>query len=392
MRQVSLKRKQLVTGYAEFTRTNLPSPSTKNIVVVSQYDSVGLNHPGPPYKEPGPWKQTTDETISPSTQVTKTSGSVRGDGTVLVSQWPAAVTRLSIPSGLSDSEERSLGTRLMNQARPTNPTSDMMVALLELRRDGIPDLPGVQTWRSRTLSAKNAGSEYLNIEFGWRPLVSDVRKFLRATIESEKILKTFRNQSNHWIPASSSLPIQSSTKYDEGFTSPLAPALANMSWTGSTFQSVKKEVWFKAQYKFWLPLGDDLASRMARYALYARKLYGIRMTPEVLWETAPWSWAVDWFVDVGSIMESASNFGPDSAVARNACLMWRTSWTADLIGVETYSGKGVSSKMTIHSQNRRLATPWGFMVNGLNALNARQFAIMGALGLTGLHDIPLTAR
>lgn len=391
MRAPTQKRRAQLTGYAQFTRTNLPVPDTRDVSVSSLFVSTGLNHPGPPYREAGPWIQSTDFIGCQAPSVNYATGLVRGYGTLLVYQWPSKVSKLTMFPNLTDSEERSIGTRLQNAARPSKPVADMAVALAELRRDGIPDVPGVHTWRQRTKTVRDAGPEYLNVEFGWSPLVSDIKKFLHAVKDADRILAGYRGQANTWSSRRLALPTESKSAFEPSASGQAAPTNANKGWQGSVFQSCRKEVWFAGLYRYYLPLGDDLISRMERYKKYANKLLGVRLDPVVLWETAPWSWAVDWFADVGQIIQSVSNMGPDADVVKNGCLMWRNSWEATITG-EISGGYSFVTVMRKQTQNRRLSTPWGFMINGWNSLTARQFAIMGALGLSGARDIPLTAR
>lgn len=385
VQSTSLREKVRVTGLG--TRLSYSGQYLTTTATMTD-TSIGMRHPGPPYKVPGPWKQSSIGR-SVSTYEFNTGGTFWYRGSTGLFTWPLGVPYLSEFSDLSESEQRAHGNRMQLSARPSKPVADMAVALAELRRDGLPDGPGFQTWRARSLQAKQAGSEYLNVEFGWAPLIRDVRNFLRAVRESKKILSQYKGNANHWIKCRQSLPDQSKTRFDE-FQSGTYTAPHPLQVRGSVFQTAKLEVWFSGYYRYWLPLDDSLISRIYRYAAYANKLFGLRITPEVLWEAAPWSWAADWFFDVGSVMETISNTGPNADVMKDGCLMWRRSWRGHVVGstFNTSIPGPIDSTWLKTYQNRRLSTPWGFTINSWQDLTVKQLAIMGALGLSGRRDLP----
>lgn len=346
----------------------------------SDFEQWSQRHPGPPYKFGGPWYMTRTwdygNNISASTNLCQ--------GTLVLGSRSQAFVDLTPIPELSESEETAVGTKLWNAARPNSPEVDLPTALGELYRDGLPSAPGWETWRETTRSAKNAGSEYLNVEFGWRPLVSDVRKFCHAVRNAHKIVEGYRKGGNRGIPRSRSLPPQKDTKpYVGSFV--VLPSQANVFATGGgSMSSVEQRVWFKGHFKYYMPAGEDLLSRMYRYHKYANKLLGVRLTPDVLWNLTPWSWAVDWFVDVGTILENVSSMGPDGVAAFDAWLMHSSR-------KETYSNGVVNSKGISGSlvrvtgweyKRRRKATPFGFGLSSIQDFTPKQYSIALALGLS----------
>jgi len=73
--------------------------------------------------------------------------------------------RTIAPTLLTDNSLDTYGAVAIARVEPTNPAADLSQALGELYRDGIPSLPGRQDG--------NVGSEYLNLQFGWSPTISD---------------------------------------------------------------------------------------------------------------------------------------------------------------------------------------------------------------------------
>jgi len=132
-------------------------------------------------------------------------------------------------------------------------------------------------------------------------------------------------------------------------------------------------------------MGDSLEDRLARYSLEARKLLGISLTPETLWNLAPWTWAVDWMGDIGTLLHNAALFGqPDSLVMQYGYVMSHTvtERTEVLTGFLTKSGLSSTSMVYgIETKTRRQATPFGFGVLA-TSFSAKQWAILAALGIS----------
>lgn len=122
------------------------------------------------------------------------------------------------------------------------------------------------------------------------------------------------------------------------------------------------------------------------YASEAEKLLGLQVTPEVLWNLAPWSWLSDWFFNVGSLMTNFSALGKDNVVMRRGYMMGHdmTTVTYSNPGVSLYqslpSGP-ISQSFTAETKARRRAHPYGFGVTH-SQLTAKQAAILAALGIS----------
>jgi len=128
---------------------------------------------------------------------------------------------------------------------------------------------------------------------------------------------------------------------------------------------------------------------MSGHAETAKKLLGFDITPEVLWELVPWSWAVDWFTNVGDLIKNVSAFSTDGLVMRYGYIM-EHSIARDTyihIGPTGFRSQSVFCEpytFVCETKLRRRATPFGFGLN-LEALTGRQKSIIAALGLTRLR-------
>jgi roadblock/LC7 domain-containing protein len=133
-------------------------------------------------------------------------------------------------------------------------------------------------------------------------------------------------------------------------------------------------------------LGNTLPDRIARNAAEARKLSGLELTPETVWNLAPWSWAVDWEGNIGDVLHNVSRFSQDGLVMRYGYIMQQK--TAEIDYTLSFNGRlnrspktDLRLKVIAESKIRRRATPFGFGFD-MTALTGRQSAILGALGIS----------
>lgn len=270
----------------------------------------------------------------------------------------------------------ALGTTAIARTTPTNPAFDASQFLGEALQDGAPAMIGASAWEAKTLRAKQAGSEYLNYEFGWLPLVSDIRDFAYAVSNSADIINKYQRDSGHLIHRQYHFPV---TEDRVATNSSQFIKTAGAKNVGSSMEgrgTLKlTRTWFSGAYKYYLPVGSDAAARFKRYKSYASKLLGVRLTPETLWNVAPWSWAVDWKTDVGDVIHNQSNLGQDGLVLVYGYIMHEMK-------SETYSQSAYGAQgERYHYCRREASTPFGFGVN-MSALSSKQVSILAALGLS----------
>jgi len=286
------------------------------------------------------------------------------------------------------------GATAIARTIPTAPMVSVANFAGELRRDGIPNLIGSVLFRAKTFKQflRGAGEEYLNYEFGWRPFVSDLTSLLGAVQRSRQIIEQFERDSGRLINRHYSFPLQRAvTLSDKGLTS-LYPTINTFAYNGSTTgrytveSTVESNYWFEGTYSYHLPTGDSARAKVFKYAAEADKLLGIRITPEVLWNLAPWTWLADWFVNSSSIATNLSAFSQDGLLLKRGYIMCtysavdvHTNSGVDLIGFGATGPSTLTLKSIVKS--RRRATPWGFGVT-FSEFTPKQIAILSALGIT----------
>lgn len=291
-----------------------------------------------------------------------------------------------------------LGTTAIARCKPTNNVANLATDIAETFQMGLPHLWGSTLWKDRTLSAKAAGSEYLNHEFGWMPLVGDIRNSCYAVANAHRLMDAYERNSGKQVRRRYEFPIEKTetnvtlNQADGSLYTGSNPA--GIMYDGSkpmpylnkrtTFY---RRTWFSGAFTYHLPIGYKSRNWLVNAAAKAGPLVGIELTPNVVWNAMPWTWAIDWFSNMGDVVNNLSDWSTDGLVLRYGYIMEHTLQrvTYSLAGPTRYKPYGLqfASPITysLETKRRQKATPFGFEVTW-NMLTSRQLAIAAALGLT----------
>jgi hypothetical protein len=289
----------------------------------------------------------------------------------------------------------TLGTQAIARCSPSNPSADLAVSIAEIFKDGIPAIVGstLKQWRglSNRQRRKAIGGEYLNVEFGWKPFVNDLMKVGSSIIDADTILRQYERDSGRLVrrrynfPPTTSSTVSTVLDNVGPWYSPSSSSLdpPNGSVPGKVIRthSVRIDRWFSGGFMYFVPLGGTPQDEMARAVIQARKLLGISLTPDTLWNLAPWSWAVDWFGNVGDVLSNWTDWAIDNQVLAYGYMMEHS------VSSYTYTYVGPSGPMpfdivaTTEVKQRIKASPYGFGISN-DGLSDRQKAIVAALGLS----------
>ncbi len=150
-------------------------------------------------------------------------------------------------------------------------------------------------------------------------------------------------------------------------------------------EKVTRRHWFSGSFTYHADVDPDVLRTWKGHIQRLQKLYGVKITPDVIWNLAPWSWAVDWFTNTGDVITNISRFSDDSLVMPYGYMMETSirEVTYDMLDVTPtgYHIPHLTQTFTTTVKVRRQATPYGFGIN-LADLTARQLAIIAALGLS----------
>ena len=313
---------------------------------------------------------------------------------------------LTAYGSVDESKLNRAGATAIAQSAPTNPASDLGVGLAEVMHEGLPSLPGVQSWKRRTEKLKALGSEYLNYQFGWAPLHKEVTDVVNATRHHKLLLEQHKRGEGKNTHRVFSFPSSVTTKtQDFGSVAPfdlIGPGSSFVSADSMSRRSVslvrETRCWFEGCFTYALPSSSDSWKKALGFGSQADQLYGLALNPEILWELTPWSWAVDWFSNTQDVIHNVTQFGLAGLVMRYGYIMEETIETVtahstpqsylrrDYSSGNVSVGMSGSSSFSIEAVTkvRRGANPFGFGV-AWEGLSPTQLAITAALGITKLR-------
>lgn len=331
---------------------------------------------------------------------------------------PEAWQGSTLPSSIDQSSEEGAafanGPTGIHRARPGNPVGDLGQFLVELR--DLPRAPIYHSWHALSNWLKHArgfadvsrhlGDEYLNIAFGWRPFVNDVRKVVRAYQKMDtwkaqiirdngKGIHRRRQLSDSTTRSESILTTNHRGYYHPGLLSWIS-LYGKCPYTSiqHTITTTSTKEWFVGRFRYYIP---DTSSSLWNSRADAA-LFGVLPTPSLLWEVMPWSWLIDWFSNAGDIVSNASanavsNETMDYAYSMRSYSSVTESQTKITIPYMTTAGwheplgHGSGSDITtscsrgVESKTRVAASPFGFGIT-LGSLSGYQWSILAALGIS----------
>ncbi len=295
------------------------------------------------------------------------------------------------------------GTTAIARTIPTNPVAGASVAIGELR-EGAPRVITSGVLKEIVKDYRKLGDNYLNVEFGWKPLMRDLFSFASASKQSNKIMRQLYRDSgaNNSVRRRYTFPPETSKSVTLprtwGWIPPFRCDGGQLdSWmmaSGPNPQGyevthvVETKTWFSGAYSYVMPdPPSGLMGNLQTWDAEANKLYGTRLTPDTVWNLAPWSWAADWFSNAGDFLSNVSAFSNDSLVLKYGYIM-RSQETRDEGNwsgyINTPTGVQYVSATEVHgcrTKVRLRATPFGFGID-LGSMSPKQIAITAALGIS----------
>lgn len=374
-------------------------------------------HSGPPYRTGGPLlieKVKYDIQRFPHFSVAQ--------GPVSFSGYLSATT-YTPSSPPTKSNLAGWGAKGWNLTVPTRPIYQAGVSLAELKdvtrtltstMNAFRALKGVQLSKVATsvggfLSDLKKGSKYvadnyLNLQFGWAPMVQDMEFFLNYQLALSKKLNWLRKQNGKAVRRHIELNKNSWSQGIGVFTNrpgTLSPFIDTGFYADSSFpfimtvdQEYKSRIWYSAKYRFWLPKIPKAASK-APLGLKL-KLTGLSLDPSILYKAYKWTWLLDWFTSVGAVLQNLFNMAQFSVVAEYAYVMCDESYTYTAhsecnmnrgtynFATGTFPGKLYlrgSSKTLYEFKQRVAASPFGFGFTW-PGLTPFQISILVSLGIS----------
>jgi len=300
--------------------------------------------------------------------------------------------------------------RAYTRSAPTSVVFDAAQFLGELR-EGLPRL-ALESFKNSAKVLRGVGSDYLNVEFGWKPLINDIINAGKALAGATELLTgggqrvhrrygipAFRDfEEFHDLPANK-------MRYDypglreTNFGLPMGVVGVATGPSGAlayVLRTRERSQWFEGEFTNFFKIGFDPKNFLDRLD----QLVNTKLTPSVLWELAPWSWLIDWSLRIGDTIKANELASSDRLVMHYGYAMEKTIYrdllSVDMTGVPRTRAQALdgdywpdlpasASFISTTTYKRRIrANPYGFRTGGTSALSVGQLGILGALGLTKL--------
>ncbi len=303
----------------------------------------------------------------------------------------------------------ALGGHAIKMTRPGKPTADIATMLGELKKDGIPSIIGSLWARSKSFKelARESGNEYLNAQFGWAPLIRDLESVCSVVTSTRKLLEAHEKQLNkllqrtyHYDTVVQVNEGMSKSRANYEITPSQQGGLFSYMRTGTSLNSqvpieIERSVTkshFSGAYRFFYPDVAESLKDLAEFESQANSLLGTRLDPEVLWNLAPWTWLIDWFISFGDVVGNISAIVADGLVIQYAYIMQETRVHREVTlpkGIQyrnssnnsVWTGKPYLWESDYVRKRRAKASPFGFGLTS-EMFTPQQWAILAALGIS----------
>lgn len=299
----------------------------------------------------------------------------------------------SIQNPSSDAVLDGLGSTAISRVLPTNPLSGMGQFLSELRE--LPTASKLASWAGTAAQLrsikkapkgvlKRGSQDWLNFQFGWVPFVKDLKDFFTTARDADKHIRQLERDSGRNVRRKFKFPDEVSTvvtNMGSGYGDPVLDSYLYTS-PGILTKTVTTRVsrWFSGCFTYYLE-----APGLARLEQYSNRLYGTRISTDLLWKLGPWSWAADWITNFGDVVHNTAAFANDGLVMRYGYMMEKSVIITEysLKGLTMFDGRALNltQSFVTTTMKRRRATPYGFGFDP-GTFTARQWSIIAALGIS----------
>lgn len=191
------------------------------------------------------------------------------------------------------------GATAIARCKPTNNVANLGTSVTEIFRDGLPKLLGHTTWKERTHRARAAGGEYLNYEFGWLPLVSDIRGAAYSVANAHRLMSQYEAHAGHEVRRRYEFPVTDTKSISMvqqikeaemcGGLNPAKLLVDTDRARGTLYKITRtyKRTWFSGAFTYHLPYGYSSRNWLSETANKAGYLLGIELTPDTVWNVLP---------------------------------------------------------------------------------------------------------
>lgn len=237
-------------------------------------------------------------------------------------------------------------TKVASWTSPGKATVSLPNFIFELK-----DLPSMLWNRGK----QKQGNSVAEQNFAWDPLLSDTAKLFQFPAQFERKLR----ELNAIYDRPGGLKRQRVVA--EGHARSTSVVAAHSWICGVSVERTNHTLSRQWASLSWKPLFGAFSEKPNAVALAnkaAATIHGWRANPAILWDALPWSWLVDYFTNMGDLIEASSNsfeYFPDQC-----CVMNRTSTVISDHVLERHPDFTVTpARLTVEWKHRQ-PTSFGF--------------------------------
>ena len=317
------------------------------------------------------------------------------------------ITSAPFNAVLPMSQAQDWAASKLRAAAPTRPDFNLTRFVGELRdtnrlfdgKNYIPPDPG------------SLGGAYLNHQFGITPTASDLQRGAEAVLHSDKLVREFVRDACRRVRRSGHL---TSTSVTASGTTTVPSSVTTFSVNGVNIRidpgnggnavgfplvtvSASSAITQRCGTFFEFFVGDPYGytSRMDSYVAQAEKVLGGGLDLSTTYQLFPFSWMLDWFVDIGSLLQYQQQVADNHLVMRNAFTITESEARASAVLTDN-PGVSAGRLWTTNTagscffyQKRQIRSPGNaYSMSPTWNLNPFQWSIAAALGLTKANRIP----
>jgi hypothetical protein len=326
--------------------------------------------------------------------------------------WPSSFPMpASTPTQIvTNNVKNAVASGVIASANPWKPKATLAQTIIELLSGDVPSI--LKNLRKHIYDLqslkKTAGSDWLNVQFGWVPLIADIKATVEVLLKLHMLLHGSDNYRRTRGGDLGSWTRSTATVYDNHlyFGSPLAPGnygnspfwkdYQNTGTPSGGVDNLSSGSWYRtsritADFRFAARYhrGASPNSKERGYIERATELLGLEITPAVLWEITPWTWLLDWASNLGAVAANLSQLDWSNVLLDYAYLTFfvkteaSITWQGSLAPTPymTVSHGYIAQGYTVEEKIREQASPYGFSVDW-SGLSPFQLSILVALGMS----------
>jgi len=249
---------------------------------------------------------------------------------------------------------------------------------------------------SASMAPKKAADHFLNHEFGWLPFLSDLGKFKSAFDNTAAYMSRMGHGNGQWKVYRRTLVDETAWhtihEGDEWVVNPENNFMTSHLCGGQppklkVSERISTLITSSGSFKWFKPDHDmTSAGYNGPLATLGRQMtmYGARISPSNVWRSTPWTWLIDWGLNVGQNIDRVTEYLQDGVECKYLYVMAhdiRTLRFEQILQMPNGPLTLTYDRVIEIKQRQSINNPFGLGPQG--NFGPLRLAILAALGVSG---------